>query len=80
MIYIKADKPRRSWHLLRTWTRAPGRAITLCGRTIQDPLEHDGVPAQRTCETCYRVNASRQQTEDDASTSPVFPEEGSIHA
>ncbi len=60
MTYVKSPNPRRSWHLLRTWTRVPGRALTVCGLTIEGALEHDGVPAQRTCERCWRVKASRE--------------------
>lgn len=59
-MYVKSPKARRSWHLLATWTRVPGRALTVCGLSIVDALEHDGVPAQRTCENCYRRRASRE--------------------
>lgn len=46
----------RSWHLIRTWTRVPGRAITLCGRTVQNRETANTLPMdEKSCETCLRM-------------------------
>lgn len=42
-----------SWHYIRTFTRAPGRAIGLCGRSIFEPF-HDERPSGKSCESCLR--------------------------
>jgi hypothetical protein len=52
----------RSWHVIRTWTRVPGRAITLCGRTATGESRDIFPSEERTCETCLRIAARR----DDA--------------
>jgi hypothetical protein len=59
MTYLRG-KPTQSWHLFRTWSRVPGLAITVCGRRLRDPEERDDLPAQRTCEACYRVKAAAE--------------------
>jgi hypothetical protein len=52
MTYVKA----RSWHILRTWSRMPGVAITRCGRRIDNPETSDTLPADRSCESCLRFD------------------------
>ena len=53
---------RKSWHIISTWTRVPGRAIALCGLVIEGP-EMDIFPAgERTCETCLRLDARHKET------------------
>jgi hypothetical protein len=59
--YVKA-KHWSSWHLLRTWTRVSGRAITVCGRQVADAVINIGVPAMKTCEACFRIDASHRET------------------
>ncbi len=44
----------RSWHIVRTWTRVPNRAITLCGRTAAGDTSPD-LPAEKSCESCLRI-------------------------
>ena len=49
-----------SWHAIRTWSRMPGRAITLCGRQSRDGEEtSDTLPSERSCETCLRIVARK---------------------
>lgn len=48
----------RSWHVIRTWTRVPGRAITLCGRTATGESA-DSFGNERSCETCLRIQAKQ---------------------
>lgn len=48
-----------SWHVLRTWTRLPGMALTLCGRRIQDPETAQELPAGKSCETCLRIQVDQ---------------------
>lgn len=56
MQYIKI----RSWHVIRTWTRVPGRAITLCGRDA-DGLTENTLPLdEKSCETCLRLATRRE--------------------
>lgn len=47
----------RSWHIVRTWTRMPGRAITLCGRTANPTVAAQEHPPGegRTCERCFQL-------------------------
>jgi len=49
----------RSWHVFRTWTRTPGRLLTLCGRTINGAPDLVGTfpGGERTCESCLRISA-----------------------
>ena len=62
MTYIRKKKPRtRSWHLLRTWTRVPRRAIAMCERTILVDEESKKTPQGKTCESCYRAAARTQE-------------------
>ena len=49
----------RSWHVIRTWTRMPGRAITLCGRTSDGESSPDLPMDEKSCETCLRIRATR---------------------
>jgi len=51
-VYIRI----RSWHIVRTWTRVPGRAITLCGRSASGPTS-DGFGESASCETCLRIES-----------------------
>ena len=56
-MYIKI----RSWHVVRTFTRVPGRAITLCGKQAQGQTS-TGLPmAEKSCETCLRIRAKSGQ-------------------
>lgn len=51
-----------SWHAIRTWTRVPGRAVTLCGRLVNDvTVALDDFPTgDKTCESCLRSLAKVQ--------------------
>jgi len=52
-------RPDLSWHALRTWTRVPGRAITRCGRTINEVEHRSDLPGnEKSCESCLRYLAS----------------------
>ena len=47
----------RSWHVIKTWTRVPGRALTLCGR-LATGATADVLPlGDKSCETCLRLQA-----------------------
>ena len=60
MTYIKtSDVEGRSWHLIRTWTRVPGRAITLCGKPAHGSTIDD-FGAERSCESCLRAKARNE--------------------
>jgi hypothetical protein len=48
----------RSFHILRTWSRVPGRFITLCGRVGNGEAELD-FGNEKTCETCLRIARKR---------------------
>lgn len=50
----------RSWHVVRTWTRVPGRGLSPCGRILEgDPLPM--YPAdEKTCEVCLRWAVKQQ--------------------
>lgn len=48
----------KSYHILRTWTRVPGRFITLCGRQGNGDAELT-FGDDRTCESCLRIAAKR---------------------
>ena len=54
---------RLSWHLFRTFTRG-GTIRTMCGPgrggMPGDAEEQVGLPAGRTCETCFRVALSKE--------------------
>ena len=52
MEYVKL----RSWHIVRTWTRVPGRFITLCGR-MGSGTSSMTFGDEKTCESCLRINA-----------------------
>ena len=55
----------RSWHIIRSWTRVPGRARTLCGLSVVTQGEGKvnatapGLPAGKSCETCLRIDKRR---------------------
>jgi len=51
----------QSWHVVRNWTRVPGRAVTMCGRSsVGDTafLVRDGgqldLDHAKPCKTCWR--------------------------
>lgn len=45
----------RSWHIVSTWTRVPGRSIALCGKTADWGTPLPAPPEdEKTCETCFR--------------------------
>lgn len=53
-----------SWHFLRTWTRVPGRLITVCGRTFDSAeVSNLALPRGKTCETCLRLDHEGVVTE-----------------
>ncbi len=54
-------RPELSWHAVRDWTRVPGRARTVCGRTVSGETS-DALPAEKSCETCLRIVARRSTT------------------
>lgn len=65
MEWVKGDTERSSWHIIQTWTRVPNRALTICGRTINDASSIDVPPAnEKTCENCFRL---RERTNEPAS-------------
>lgn len=47
----------RSWHRVREWTRVPGRAITLCGRTVSGQQSVTLPMTEKSCETCLRIDS-----------------------
>lgn len=49
----------RSVHVVRTWTRVPGRAITLCGRMATGATSDELPLEEKSCETCLRLKESR---------------------
>lgn len=51
-----------SWHLVRSWTRVPGRAVTLCGRTASGPTADIFPNDEPSCETCARVRLRNEAT------------------
>ena len=70
-----------SWHAVAFHTRGIDTWMSVCGRTVLDPVR-DVLPAgERTCETCLRIIVRRDEqtiqrgkpntdedTEDDGST------------
>jgi len=72
----------RSWHAIRTPTRAFDTYQTVCGRTAVSTDVRDVLPVNRqTCETCLRIVIRRDEqdaervkftpeSEDDGSTQP----------
>lgn len=61
----------RSWHIISTWTRVPGRGITRCGRTVVTmgtAAENVRVTApflptnEKSCETCLRLTRHDEET------------------
>jgi hypothetical protein len=53
--YVKV----RSWHILRTYTRVPEMAVTLCGRLVRATETRAELPAERSCESCLRIATRR---------------------
>jgi hypothetical protein len=51
MEYIKI----RSWHVVSTWTRVPGHAITLCGKSASGEQSPFLPISEKSCETCLRL-------------------------
>lgn len=49
----------RSWHAIRTWTRVPGRAITLCGLTAEGDSRLEFPADEKSCESCLRMLAKQ---------------------
>lgn len=47
----------RSWHVIRTHTRAPGRVVTLCGRSATTEAAAATLGTGRSCESCLRILA-----------------------
>jgi len=46
----------RSWHIISTWTRVPGQAVTLCGKTARGEVKAD-FGNEKSCEICLRIAA-----------------------
>lgn len=61
--YVRAAK-RRSWHVVRNWTRVTGRAVALCGRTVWSVELQTDAPAldERGCEPCARLALRNEET------------------
>lgn len=55
MTYVRI----RSWHLVRTPTRMFDTYITLCGRMVTTTDTRHELPAERSCETCLRIQTRR---------------------
>lgn len=49
----------RSWHVVLTPTRMFDTYRTLCGRTVVTKDTRDELPAERSCESCLRINERR---------------------
>lgn len=45
-----------SWHVIRTWTRVPRVALTLCGRRAEGEAAA-GFGDEKSCESCLRIQA-----------------------
>lgn len=59
--------PGHAWHAWVTWTRVPGTALTLCGRSLHDDdlEESDRVPSSgHLCGNCGRLIAAHTDYED----------------
>jgi hypothetical protein len=48
----------RSWHIIKTATRVPGRYVTLCGKSAYGQAQPDFLEGDKTCESCLRINAA----------------------
>jgi hypothetical protein len=48
----------RSWHIIRTWTRVPGTALTLCGKRATG-ASADTFGDDKSCESCLRLQAKQ---------------------
>ena len=53
-----------SWHVILTPTRVPNRYVTLCGRRATGHTS-PVLPAEKSCETCLRLEARRDDREDN---------------
>lgn len=51
----------RSWHIIRTWTRVPRRAVTLCGRRAEGESADTLPMDEKSCESCLRIAAKRSE-------------------
>ena len=49
----------KSWHVVRTPTRAPDRYRTMCGLNADGPQLDDRPGGEKTCETCLRLVAPK---------------------
>lgn len=49
----------RSWHVLLTWTRVPGVAMTRCGRRATGVAVDERPGNEPTCESCLRIIAPK---------------------
>ena len=60
----------RSWHIVKSWTRVPGRAVTYCGRTVVGDILDELRLTEKSCETCARLAIAKADPpkEDDGST------------
>lgn len=45
----------RSWHAVKTATRAPGRYLTICGRGAEGTTLPERPGHEATCESCLRI-------------------------
>jgi hypothetical protein len=46
----------RTWHAVRTFTRVPGRAVSMCSRTLHSPYEKEPPkPYQPRCKICSKA-------------------------
>lgn len=63
MTYVRR-RPDLSWHIFRTWSRVPGRAVSLCGRRIEAAETSDTFGDDRTCETCWRAKGRADAAPD----------------
>lgn len=44
----------RSWHIVKGWTRVPGRATTRCGRVADGATSLTLPSDEASCESCLR--------------------------
>lgn len=52
--YIRTRPGGRSWHIVRTWTRMPNVAVTLCGRRASGETGAS-FGDDKSCESCLRM-------------------------
>ena len=59
-VHWAQTRTRKSWHILRTFTRVPGAGIALCGKRLDGETLRDNRPGnEATCENCYRIGGPR---------------------